>query len=203
MKRTHLAASLVVAVILARLGVSAFVYAAEAVEQEQAPKDGAAQPVARMDCTPFSSRGRLAEGADFRLALPRDLFVHLRAEGAFGWAISVQDRDGKEDFMWVVSPPFQSAPHRQIGPVYGLTARESAQFERRLRFVLTSEDYVRARRLYWQWRSGESTAEEMNLRRQQFRVGTLRLKLTNFSVREGVKTAFNWIEFEGEACVPQ
>jgi hypothetical protein len=187
-----------------KLARAAFLVVAVTVAQ-----GGATQP-ARMDCTPFASRERLTEGTDFRLALPKGLFFHLRAQGAFGWGITVRTRDGKDDFVWVVSPPVQTAPHLQIGPVYGLTARESAHFERSIRFVLTPEDYQRALGLYEQWRTGQLTATEVNARREELQRGTLRLKVTNFSVREGVKIpegvkgeAFNWIEFEGEACVPR
>lgn len=41
------------------------------------------------------------------------------------------------DYLSGVSPPLQTAPHRIIGPAYGMTARDSIGLERPLRFVPT------------------------------------------------------------------
>ena len=92
------------------------------------------------DCVAISSHGRLNAGADFVQSLPASLDLRLRADGSYGWGISVVPRGGERDYVWVVSPPYQTAPHRSFGPVYGLTATQSAQFERELRFVLNAAD---------------------------------------------------------------
>jgi len=76
--------------------------------------------------------------------------------------------------------------------------------------VLTPEDYERARRIYTDWREGRTDAAALRDRRGELATGTLRLEITNSIIRESVRVAddvtidaFNWIEFEGEACVPQ
>ena len=107
------------------------------------------------------------------------------------------------DYLWLVSPPLQSAPHRQIAAGYGLTARQSAVIPRPLRFVLTKADYDAARAAI----DGNS-AEETLKRMDELGRGRLILKITDYQVHDvvaadGSRTdAFDWIVFTGSACVP-
>jgi hypothetical protein len=168
----------------------------------QSPKTKRPQP--SEDCVRFSSHGRLQMGKSYVASLPRGLKVRLAEEGAFGWDISVEPAKGSgENYAWVVTPPFGTAPHMRIGPGYNLTARQSVRIERAYRFVLSQEDYhsaVQADR-----ESGDRLFDEL----ERLGKGSLTLQITGFGVRMvnvpeiGRMEALNWIEFRGEACVPR
>lgn len=164
------------------------------------------------ECVRFKSPGRLLSGTDFRVALPRVLEFQLKADRAwnFGWRLRVTLRGDETDYMWVVTPPFHTAPHLFLGASYGVTTRESVQFERNHRFVLTREDYDRALKIYEDWSTGRTDADVSRDRLGQLRTGTLRLTITNYSIAKRVRVtdgveidALEWIEFEGDACVPR
>jgi hypothetical protein len=161
------------------------------------------------ECVPFASKGKVRAGTDFRIPLPRGLEFELLPMEQSGWSIRVGQSAGVIDYMWVVTPPYQTAPHVQIGAGYGLTARESAQIERHLRFVVTHEDYERARGLFTDWSEGRLETEVFQKHRAELRTGTLRLKITDFAIGAPVNTedpendVLDWIAFEGEACVPR
>lgn len=98
--------------------------------------------------------------------------------------------------MWVVTPPFQTAPQRMIGAGYNFTANDSVQMPRVLRFVLNDHDYALAMLLHdFQGSTRKLTA---------FRAlgkGLLFLEFTGHQTgRDG---ALEWIEFRGRACVPR
>ena len=96
-------------------------------------------------CVTLVSKGRLIYHTPFVAELTAGLELRLRLEADFGWRITVGRPGGMVDYMWVVSPPFRTAPHVQLGPVYGLSARESMAFVRELRFVLTDKKRTRRR----------------------------------------------------------
>lgn len=153
------------------------------------------------ECAGFQSPGRLPAGTPFRARLVRGLEFRLSPD----WNISVGPVDEpKMDYLWVVSPPLQTAPHRMIGTGYGLAARESAQIDRRLRFVVTRAQYDAARAAI----KLESAAETLK-RLDQLGVGRLSFTITDSQVRDIVlpdgrrEDAFEWITFKGEACVPK
>lgn len=148
--------------------------------------------------TPF--RVRLLWGLEFRLSPTQDINV-----GPMGWEISLGPiDDAMQDYLWVVSPPLQTAPHRVIGPGYGLTARQSAQIERRLHFVPTRTDYDAAR-VAIDLPSAEETLQRLHKRGR----GRLSLTITDHHIREVTlpdgrpADAFAWVAFRGEACVPK
>jgi hypothetical protein len=158
----------------------------------------------RQLCMSISSQGRLRYGVPFRAQLPRGFELRLKPEDDFGWDISVRGPKGNLDYVWPVSPPYRTAPQRSIGPVYGLTAREAASFERDLRFVLSDADYDAAVKIV----NEEVASEEKSARIEQLGVGRLTLMVTSFglrktAVRRQFAETFDWIAFRGEACVPR
>jgi len=158
---------------------------------------------AATDCARFQSSARLPAGTPFRTVLLRGLEFRLSAS----WEISVGPiEEAALDYLWLVSPPLQTAPHRMIGPGYGLSARDSARIERPLRFVLTRADYDAARAAI----DSQQSAEETLRRLDQLGRGHLSFVITDYQIREDVTLAdgrkgdaFDWITFKGEACVPK
>jgi len=153
------------------------------------------------DCVRFESPARFVAGTSFRAALLRGLEFRL----SDGWQLTVGPVDEPTmDYLWVVSPPLQTAPHLMIGPGYGLTARESARIQRPLRFVLTRPDYDAAR-VAIDLQSPEETLKRLD----QLGRGRLSFVITDFHVRDVTlpdgrqADAFDWISFRGEACVPR
>ena len=101
--------------------------------------------------------------------------------------------------MWVVSPPFQTAPHRQLGPVYGLSARESMAFVRELRFVLTDDAYQAALKIVQE----EVASPDKLAKLEQLGKGRLTMDVVRFGIRPSARAvplseALDWIEFKGE-----
>jgi hypothetical protein len=161
-------------------------------------------------CMDFGSDGRLKHGVAWSLRLPHDLEVRLSPEGAaaseasYRWNISAGPHGEARDFLWVVSPPFQTAPHRVIGAAYGLTARQSVEISRKFRFVLTTPEYDEALAVV----EGEAASEQKIAKLERLGKGSLTLKVTKYELRDGIETPFGvidgleWIEFTGRACVP-
>jgi hypothetical protein len=162
-------------------------------------------PSPPMDCAPFTSGGKLRHGQSFSTGLPLGYELRLSSDGVWAWDISIGRKGGKfRDYMWVVSPPFETGrAHALIGPGYGLQARDSVGFERRLRFALNDTDYEAALKMV----RGERLSEPGDFER--LGQGTLRLKVTSFETRKVPNEPFindealEWIEFVGEACVPR
>lgn len=148
------------------------------------------------ECVTFSSKGRLEAGQAFLARLPRGMVLHLTPEET-GWGITITPQgEPLNDYMSVVTPPFQTAPQLMIGAGYGETAAQSAQIDRRLRFAIDERDYALAKLLH------DVEASEMKLAKfRELGKGALFLDFT------GHKTAadggLEWIEFRGRACVPR
>jgi len=165
------------------------------------PERGPTTQVPGTDCVQFQSPARLAAGTPFRAALLRGLEFRL----SDAWDISVGPvGDTALDYLWVVSPPLRTAPHRMIGAGYGLSARDSARIERPLRFVLTRADYDAARAAIDDTRSAEQTLRTLD----RLGRGTLSFVITDYRIRDDVPLsdgrttdAFEWIAFKGQACV--
>jgi hypothetical protein len=171
---------------------------------EQRPPTSAA----RQNCVEFSSNGRLDSGKSFVTKLPLGLELTLEEDGDAGWDIRVgRPEDSGYDYVWVVTPPFQTAPHRKIGPGYGRTARESVAIERKLSFVLNDTDYAAALDVVRGIRAISASPEriaELN----RLAKGNLTIKVTKFGLRKAADEhnfdeALDWIELTGEACVPR
>ncbi len=65
-----------------------------------------------------------------------------------GWGFSLQDPHG-HDFIYPVNMPLRFNPSQDLGCSYGLTAHQSLEMKRSLRFILTQEDYLRLYPLMW------------------------------------------------------
>jgi hypothetical protein len=159
------------------------------------------EQVASTDCVTFQSPGRLTQGTLFRAALLNGLEFRLSS----AWSISVGPAgEPTMDYLWPVSPPLQTAPHLVIGPGYGMTARQSAQIPRPLRFVTTRADYDAARAAI-ELQSAEETLKQLD----QLGRGHLTLAITDYRIRDVTladgrqSDAFEWIVFKGKACVPK
>jgi hypothetical protein len=144
----------------------------------------------------------VAAGASFTLGLFKGLEFRLTSD----WEITVVPTDQPTvDYLWVVSPPLRTAPQRQIGPGYGLSARESVTFPRDLRFVTTSDDYRAARAAI----DGQLPPGEVLDRLEDLGTGRLSLVITEYGLRgerlsDGpMLETLEWISFRGEACVPK
>jgi len=128
-----------------------------------------------------------------------------RDQKPHGWSISVGPVAEAGDFLWVVSPPYQTAPQRIIGAGYGLTAAESVQIQRQLYFVLDQSDYDRAAAIVEREPASDTKREKI----ARLGKGSLDLSITRYKVRTNIKTpsgaidGLEWIEFEGRACVPR
>ncbi|GMV23266.1 MAG: hypothetical protein AMXMBFR57_32150 [Acidimicrobiia bacterium] len=157
------------------------------------------------DCVRFESSGRLQAGAPFRADLQLGLELRLLPERGWpAWNISVGPKGNVDlDYLWVASPPLQTAPHRVIGPAYGMTVSDSLRIERPLRFVLTESDHTAAIAAI------ELQSAETLRRLDLLGKGHLTLQITGHQIREHILEdgrrvdAFEWITFSVEACVPK
>jgi hypothetical protein len=186
--------------VTASIGFSSTVGLDAVVHQVEGSGPWSTQAAAT-DCVRFQSPASLAAGMPFRAALLRGLEFRLSAN----WNISVGPvEEPTMDYLWLVSPPLQTAPHRMIGPGYGMTARESARIERPLRFVVTRADYDAARAAV-----DLESAEETLKRLDQLGRGHLSFAITDYRIRDVTLPdgrqgdAFDWITFKGEASVPK
>ena len=158
------------------------------------------------ECVDFRSNGRLQYDAAYTTNLPRGFQLHLNPVPLSGrpadesyWIISIRRPGTPLDFMWIVNPPFRSGRHREIG------ADDSLSVERRLRFVLTEEDYYRASKVI------DAAPADVLKELERLGKGSLTLKVTGFALRRhevapGVDVEgheIDWIEFSGRACVPK
>ena len=155
------------------------------------------------DCVRFQSPARLPAGTPFRAVLFRGLEFRLAAD----WQVTVVPSDEPTlDYLWVVSPPLRTAPHRMIGAGYGLTARQSVGIERPLRFVLTRAEYEAARAAIDSQQDAGITLKEL----ERLGRGRLTFRITDYQVRDNVTLpggatgdVLDWIAFTGEACAPR
>ena len=163
-------------------------------------------PRAAVHCVTFQTPSRLPAGESFAAPLGNGLEFSLVSDGdtetGGHWDIRVMPTEEAGDYVWVVSPPYQSAPHRQIGRGYNLTASQSARLSpRRLRFVTSPREYDEATKLaetaMTDARAG-ITIEHIVSKGQ----GTLSLWITGFGVATG-KDALTWITVRGRACQPR
>jgi hypothetical protein len=148
------------------------------------------------ECVQFGAK-QVRAGTSFAFPLPSGLEFRLPyASGS--WSIVVGPRDDPgADFLAPASPPFRSAPHRVIGPAFGVTAEESVRVSPRvLRFVLSRRDAQAARDI-------ASAALVGDVRRlkdlDKLASGTLTLRITDGDADEEV---VRWVGFDAEACVP-
>ena len=160
-----------------------------------------AQPKApsSMRCVEFATEDRLNAGESFTAPLERALEFRLKASDQTGlWLIGLGPRNSPDDYLWIASPPFQTAPHLQIGAGYGLTAEQSVSMSpRRLRFVTSDDAYERALAMY------DRARTQVGITAKDFEAlgeGTLELSITGF---DAAREELAWIRVKGRACQPR
>ncbi|MGA7990477.1 MAG: hypothetical protein WCC53_03495 [Thermoanaerobaculia bacterium] len=158
-----------------------------------------------LECVTFKTPTRLLAGHSFAQAIGRGMEVRLRSRQGAAWAawgIEVGPVGTTTDYLWIASPPFQTAPHRQIGNGYDFTARDSVALSpRRLRFVTSAAEYDHAIALAD--RAGRDasagiTADDFTALGK----GSLELWITRFDLNERADD-LNWISVRGRACQPR
>jgi hypothetical protein len=162
---------------------------------------GTTPPTAQTQCVSFETRSRVLAGDSFTTPIGKRLEFRLRSEPAGSWDIIVGPAGTPLDYLWVASPPFRTAPHRQIGRGYNLTATESAQLSRRrFRFVTTAQEYEEAQALF-----DRASREGLGVTAQDFEKrgkGTLELWITGYGLTDAAD-ALTWITVRGNACQPR
>ena len=146
----------------------------------------------QLDCVQIHSPSKLSAGSTLRRPIGRGLEFRLSKD----WNISVGPvADRTLDYLWMVSPPLQNAPHRMFGKGYGLTAPESAKLNRSLHFVLNRTDYDAAKDAI-ALPDGAETLRRLDALGR----GALILYFDSYELKGD---DFKWISFHGEACVPR
>jgi len=155
-----------------------------------------------VECVSFTTPRRLEAGRSFSRSIGHGLAARLTWDGTASWDIAVGKTGTAGDYLWVVSPPFQTAPHRQIGPGYNLTARQSARLSpRTFRFVMSQRKYEDAKQLVERAQRdsvGNMTIAEIEQRGE----GSLQLRITGFGLASS-GDALTWVRVTGRACQPR
>ena len=98
-----------------------------------------------------------------------------------GWILQVEPAtEPGTDYLWIVSPPWQAAPHRYLGEGFGLTARQSLAMKRSLRFVTTRGAYQEAMAAYTA--ASRGPIEGIVERLAQLGQGSLSIEITGFDI---------------------
>jgi HEAT repeats len=158
---------------------------------------GAGQVDTRLECVDFETPPRLATGASFKAPIGSGLEFMLSAEAPGGWAISVGPIGSLDDYLWIVSPPFRTAPHRYIG-----TEESSPGFSpRRFQFVTSKTEYERAAALVDI--ATRNPGKGIGIKDiEQAGRGSLLLSITD-SGRNAADGSLEWIAVRGRACIAQ
>jgi hypothetical protein len=98
---------------------------------------------------PLSFSGRVEKGGRYEYPLDNGLVFRLLPNSAGsppGWVITVAKADrSRDDYVWVVTPPYRFWNPRYIDISYGTSAREAAQITPREFYFVTNEpDYKTA-----------------------------------------------------------
>jgi len=182
------------------IAIAIFMLAAHAGKTPP-PQSRAKSPPDR--CVSFTSQRLLADRS-FTHPIGGGLEFRLSAErGALGtWHITVGPVSGTDDYLWVVSPPFRTAPHVQLGAGYNLTAIQSAQMSpRHLRFVTSRAEYEDAAAFADRAMRDPNagiTVGDIERKGQ----GTLVLWITDFRANPS-GNSLAWVRVRGRACRPR
>ena len=154
-----------------------------------------------MPCVEFATVDPLKAGESFTAPVGDDLEFRLKAwERDAVWLILLGPKNSALDYLWIASPPFRTAPHRQLGSGYGLTAGQSVRMTpRRLRFVTSDAAYNRGLAMYESARSDAPIPFQAS-DFEALGTGTLEVWITGFELA-GEELA--WIKVKGKACVPR
>jgi hypothetical protein len=153
-------------------------------------------------CVDFATGDRLQAGQPFSAPLERGLEFRLTPwERDAVWLILLGPKNSPVDYVWIASPPFRTAPHRQIGAGYGLTSEQSVRMTpRRFRFVTSDTAYERGLAAYARARSHPDAVPWETGDFEALGEGTLEVSITGFEMA-GAELA--WITVNGRACLPR
>ncbi len=96
-------------------------------------------------CSAVSFTSRLDAGKSYVRKVGNLEFRITAAQGnglCHGWTFSLEDKSGN-DFVYPVNMPLRFNPSEMLDCSYGLTARQGLEMKRRMRFILTEQDYLR------------------------------------------------------------
>ena len=98
---------------------------------------------------PMSFSGRVEKGERYEYPLDNGLVFRLQPNSAGnppGWVITVAKSDrSRDDYVWVVTPPYRFWNPRYVDVSYGTSAREAAEITpREFMFVTNETDYKTA-----------------------------------------------------------
>jgi hypothetical protein len=179
--------------------VSAAVVALAAQAGGYRPPEGGAQ-AAPDRCVSFAS-GRVQADQSFIHPIGGGLEFRLSAErgGRGAWHLAVGPVATVDDYLWVVSPPFRSAPHLWLGAAWHVTATQSAQHTPRyLRFVTSRARYKDAAAFADRAMRGTnagSTVEDI-VRKGR---GTLEFRVIDYRTNSS-GDGLAWVRVGGRAC---
>jgi hypothetical protein len=98
---------------------------------------------------PQTFSGRVEKGERYEHPLDNNLVFRLSPNSAGnppGWVITIAPKDfSREDYVWVVTPPYRFYNPRYIDISYGTSAREAVEMSpREFAFVTSEEDFKTA-----------------------------------------------------------
>jgi len=156
-------------------------------------------------CSAVEFTATLSAGDSFRRKLD-DLVFRVKPTKdkgfCYGWIFTLEDAAG-HDFIYPVNPPLRLNPLQFLGCSYGLTAQQSLEMSRSLRFLLSESDYLQLDPLVMNalW-PGDAPDPEHAAERYLQALGTvntgiLRLKVVHFEVSAdgSVRSAQLKVEF--------
>jgi hypothetical protein len=150
------------------------------------------------DCVAFETPPRLDAGTSFTTSIGSGLEFRLTASQNV-WNISAGPAETGEDYLWIVSPPLQTAPHRQIGAGYGLTAAQNVGVSSRtFRFATSRQEYQRAAKLVEAATTNPGSGIGVKDIEQAGR-GILQIWITGSGMN--TEGTLEWIAVRGRACV--
>jgi hypothetical protein len=127
----------------------------------------------------------------------------------YGWDISVWDREnGKDDFVFVATPPYRFFNPRYIGVIYGYSAADAVALTPRVfEFVLNREDHASALAAVQllMWPHSQRTNELDNAEKflQTVPRGRGELRIVDFTLgRQGGKEEIEFLRFAVELKLP-
>jgi hypothetical protein len=137
-------------------------------------------------------------GESFSAPIGRGLQARLTPADRGVWRIDVGPGGAMTDYLWVVSPPLQTAPHLLIGDGYGVPAWQSVRTTpRRFQFVTNESEYEAALALVERARRDDADVDASDIQRQG--TGTLELWITDFGMSDD-EDILKWISLQGRAC---
>jgi hypothetical protein len=159
-------------------------------------------------CVQKTISGSVARGETFTAPINKTLEFRLVSDhNGGGWFIWVGSAN--EDYVWVVTPPYQSDNGSTVGPAYGHTAREAVRnTPRRFAFVFNSSDLLRGRKAVDSWLHGNDN-DPVTIKKNidlldNLRTGSLVLSIVGSRITDSpAPGVIESIKFRAVTCVPR